>query len=223
MNKLETKVVLNKPNEKPVGAVIWLHGLGADYNDFVPVVNELQLPIGLKFVFPNAPVIPVTINNGYKMRAWYDILDFSDLHREVDSKGIITSVEQIATLIDELIAEGFSSEQIIIAGFSQGGVISYYTALGSDYNLGGLMVLSSYLPDVSLIDVAKIQHKLNLPILICHGTHDPVVNIAMAGSATKHLQQLGLKYDWHEYPMEHSVCYEEIVVIRNWLLGIFTK
>jgi phospholipase/carboxylesterase len=223
MSKLETKVVLNKPHEKPIGAVIWLHGLGADYNDFVPVVNELQLPIGLKFVFPNAPVIPVTINNGYKMRAWYDILDFSDLHREVDSDGIIVSVKQVSILIDELIAEGFSAERIIIAGFSQGGVISYYTALCSDYNLGGLMVLSSYLPDVSLIDVAKIQHKLNLPILVCHGSHDPVVNINMAHTATKHLQQFGLKYDWHEYPMEHSVCYEEIVVIRNWLLSIFAK
>ena len=223
MSKLETKIVLNKPNEKPIGAVIWLHGLGADYNDFVPVVNELQLPIGLKFVFPNAPVIPVTINNGYKMRAWYDILDFSDLHREVDSDGIIASVKLISQLIDDLIAEGFSPEQIIIAGFSQGGVISYYTALSSDYNLGGLMVLSSYLPDISLLDVAKIQHKLNLPILVCHGTNDPVVNINMARLATKHLQEFGLKYDWHEYSMEHSVCYEEIVVIRNWLLRIFTK
>ena len=223
MNKLETKIVLNKPHEKPAGAVIWLHGLGADCNDFVPVVNELQLSIGLKFIFPNAPIIPVTINNGYKMRAWYDILDFSDLHREVDSDGIIESVKQVSMLIDELIADGFSSEQIIIAGFSQGGVISYYTALGSDYKLGGLMALSSYLPDISLIDVAKIQHKLNLPILVCHGSRDPVVNINMARSATKHLQQFGLKYDWHEYPMEHSVCYEEIVVIRNWLLSIFTK
>ena len=114
--------------------------------------------------------------------------------------------------------------RLLLLDSRKGGVISYYTALGSDYNLGGLMVLSSYLPDVSLIDVAKIQHKLNLPILICHGTMiQSSVNIAMAGLATKHLQQLGLKYDWHEYPMEHSVCYEEIVVIRNWLLGIFTK
>jgi phospholipase/carboxylesterase len=223
MSKLETKVVLNKPNEKPIGAVIWLHGLGADYNDFVPVVNELQLPIGLKFVFPNAPVIPVTINNGYKMRAWYDILDFSDLHREVDSDGIIGSVHQINELIEELIAEGFTSEQIIIAGFSQGGVISYYSALTSNYKLGGLMVLSSYLPDISLLDAAQIQQKSSLPILVCHGTNDPVVNIKMAHIATKHLQQFSLKYEWHEYPMEHSVCYEEIVAIRQWLLQIFAK
>jgi phospholipase/carboxylesterase len=223
MSKLETKVVLNKPNEKPIGAVIWLHGLGADYNDFVPVVNELQLPIGLKFVFPNAPVIPVTINNGYKMRAWYDILDFSDLHREVDSDGIIGSVRQINELIEELIAEGFTSEQIIIAGFSQGGVISYYSALTSNYKLGGLMVLSSYLPDISLLDAAQIQQKSSLPILVCHGTNDPVVNIKMAHIATKHLQQFHLKYEWHEYPMEHSVCYEEIVAIQQWLLQIFAK
>jgi phospholipase/carboxylesterase len=223
MSKLETKVVLNKPNEKPIGAVIWLHGLGADYNDFVPVVNELQLPIGLKFVFPNAPVIPVTINNGYKMRAWYDILDFSDLHREVDSDGIIGSVRQINELIEELIAEGFTSEQIIIAGFSQGGVISYYSALTSNYKLGGLMVLSSYLPDISLLDAAQIQQKSSLPILVCHGANDPVVNIKMAHIATKHLQQFNLKYEWHEYPMEHSICYEEIVAIQQWLLQIFAK
>lgn len=223
MSKLETKVVLNKPNEKPIGAVIWLHGLGADYNDFVPVVNELQLSVGLKFVFPNAPVIPVTINNGYKMRAWYDILDFSDLHREVDSDGIIGSVRQINQLIEDLIVDGFTSEQIIIAGFSQGGVISYYTALASDYNLGGLMVLSSYLPDISLLDAAKIQQKSSLPILVCHGANDPVVNIKMAHIATKHLQQFNLKYEWHEYPMAHSVCYEEIVAIRQWLLQIFAK
>ncbi|MBX9597411.1 MAG: dienelactone hydrolase family protein [Burkholderiales bacterium] len=223
MSKLETKIVLNKPNEKPIGAVIWLHGLGADYNDFVPVVNELQLPIGLKFVFPNAPVIPVTINNGYKMRAWYDILDFSDLHREVDSDGIIGSVRQINELIEELIAEGFTSEQIIIAGFSQGGVISYYSALTSNYKLGGLMVLSSYLPDISLLDAAQIQHKSSLPILVCHGANDPVVNIKMAHIATKHLQQFNLKYEWHEYPMEHSICYEEIVAIQQWLLQIFAK
>jgi phospholipase/carboxylesterase len=223
VSKLETKIVLNKSAEKPVGAVIWLHGLGADYNDFVPIVNELHLPFGLKFVFPNAPVIPVTINNGFQMRAWYDILDMGDLHREVDSNGIVKSVEQINLLLEDLIHEGFKPEQIVIAGFSQGGVISYYTALNSSYHLAGMMVLSSYLPDISLLDVAHVKTKASLPTLICHGNQDPVVSIAFAKKATEHLTQLGLNYQWHEYPMQHGVCYEEIEVISQWLQKIFAK
>ena len=134
-NKLETKVVLNKPDVKPIGAVIWMHGLGADYNDFVPIVEELRLPFSLKFVFPNAPIIPVTINNGYQMRAWYDITDFSSLTREVDSAGILENRERIHLLIQDLIKEGFKPEEIIVAGFSQGGVMAYYTGLGLDYNI----------------------------------------------------------------------------------------
>lgn len=223
MNKLETKVVYNKPETKPEAAVIWLHGLGADYNDFVPIVAELNLTHSVKFVFPNAPVIPVTINNGYKMRAWYDILDFSDLHREVDSHGIIVNVEKINQLIEDLLKDGISENKIIVAGFSQGGVIAYYTALNSKHQLGGLMALSSYLPDVSLLDVAKIQHKKALPVLVCHGTQDPVVNITFARQAIQHLQGFELICEWREYPMEHSVCYEEIRAISAWMTHVFTK
>ena len=222
LNKLEMKVILNKPNEKPIGAVIWMHGLGADYNDFVPLVPELNLPFSLKFIFPNASVMPITINNGFQMRAWYDITDLGDLHREVDSNGIVKSVAQINLIIDELIAEGFKPEQIVIAGFSQGGVISYYTALNSQYNLAGMLILSSYLPDLSLLDMANIKQKSELPILICHGNQDPVVGINFAKLAVNHLQQLGLKFTWNEYPMQHSVCYEEIGAISAWLKGIFS-
>jgi len=220
-NKLETKIVLNQPEVKPVGAIIWMHGLGADFNDFVPIVDEMQLPISLKFIFPNAPIIPVTINNGFQMRAWYDITDFSDLHREVDSSGIIASRSKIEEIVEDLISEGFLPEQIVIAGFSQGGVMAYYTALGLDYKFAGGLILSAYLPDISLLDVAKIQHKSNLPLLICHGQQDPVVNIEYARAATKYLQQLGVTYEWNEYPMPHSVCYEEVVAIAKWLMQIF--
>lgn len=223
MNKLETKVVYNKPETKPESAVIWLHGLGADYNDFVPIVAELNLTHSVKFVFPNAPVIPVTINNGYKMRAWYDILDFSDLHREVDSHGIVANVEKINQLVEDLLKDGIPENKIIIAGFSQGGVIAYYTALNSEHQLGGLMALSSYLPDISLLNVAKIQHKKALPVLVCHGTQDPVVNITFAHQAIQHLQGFELTCEWHEYSMEHSVCYEEIRNISAWMTHIFTK
>lgn len=223
MNKLETKIVHNKSSDSVDGAVIWLHGLGADYNDFVPIVPELKLNHSVKFVFPNAPVIPITINNGYQMRAWYDILDFSDLHREVDSNGIVQSIKQIDKLIEDLILEGIPSEKIILAGFSQGGVISYYAALNSEHKLGGLLVLSSYLPEISILDVDKIQHKKSLPILVCHGTQDPVVQIAYAKGAIQCLQSFNLKYEWKDYPMAHSVCYEEIVDVAAWMSHILAK
>lgn len=223
MSNLETKVVLNKPNEEVSGAIIWMHGLGADFNDFVPVVPELNLNDSIKFVFPNAPIIPVTINNGFKMRAWYDILNFSDLHREVDTSGIIANVEKMNILIDELIVSGIPANKIIIAGFSQGGVIAYYTALNSHHDLGGLLVLSSYLPEESLIKSENLQHKFSLPILVCHGVSDPVVNIAYAKKAIQYLQGIKLQCDWKEYHMEHSLCYEEIVDVAKWMDDIYAK
>lgn len=223
MSSLETKVILNKKDENPVGAVIWMHGLGADYNDFVPVVPELNLNYSVKFVFPNAPIIPVTINNGFKMRAWYDILNFNDLHREVDANGITTNVEKINVLIDELVVSGIPSNKIVIAGFSQGGVIAYYTALNSVHNLGGLLVLSSYLPDVTLLKSENLQHQKSLPILICHGVVDPVVRIDYAKKAIQYLEGVNLGFEWKEYNMEHSLCYEEIVDIAKWMNDIFAK
>jgi phospholipase/carboxylesterase len=223
MQLLETKIVYSRTDIPLQGAVIWLHGLGADCNDFVPLVPELKLNSAIKFVFPNAPIMPITINNGYQMRAWYDIIDFSDLHREVDSQGIVASVQHINALIQQLKAEGLTSQQIILAGFSQGGVISYYTALTSDEPLAGLLVLSSYLPDPSLIDVAKLQHQQQLPICICHGSADPVVNINLARTACQYLQGLGLNYEWYEYPMEHSLCYPQIQQISHWLDKRFAK
>lgn len=223
MTKLDTKIVLNKPSERPVAAVILLHGMGADYNDFVPLVSELKLPMSVKFVFPNATIIPVTINNGLKMRAWYDILDFGDLYREVDTRGVLHSVARINELIEELIEEGFKPDHIIMAGFSQGGVISYYTALSSKYDLAGLLVMSGYLPDISPLDVAKVQHKKQLPILVCHGTQDPIVSIAYGRKAIQHLKDFGLSYQWLEYPMQHSVCAKQVGDISKWITQLFTK
>ncbi|MDD3265781.1 MAG: dienelactone hydrolase family protein [Burkholderiales bacterium] len=223
MSSLETKVILNKKDENPIGAVIWMHGLGADYNDFVQVVPELNLDSSIKFIFPNAPVIPVTINNGFKMRAWYDILNFNDLNREVDANGIVANVDKINTLIEELIVGGIPANKIIIAGFSQGGVIAYYTALNSKHALGGLLVLSSYLPETSLIKSENLQHRNLLPILICHGTVDPVVKIDYAKNATQYLQSVKLDFTWKEYHMEHSLCYEEIKDIATWMNDIFAK
>ncbi len=217
IQNLETKTIYNNTQQKADYAVIWLHGLGADYNDFVPIVNELNLNHSVKFVFPNAPVIPVTINNGFKMRAWYDILDFSDLHRKVDDAGIGRSVAQINHIITTLNNEGFTHDKIIMAGFSQGGVVSYYTALNSATPLAGLLVLSGYLPNKDLINQSYAQTNAKQPILICHGTQDPVVNVNYAKQACDTLDKLAISYDWNTYPMQHSVCIEEINDIAAWL------
>ena len=223
MQKLETKIVYNQPGVKPTAAIIWLHGLGADYNDFVPLVSELNLDISVKFVFPNARIMPVTINGGMQMRAWYDILDFSALHREVDNHGIATSVRQIEDLIEDLISQGFAADKIVLAGFSQGGVIGYYAGLNSRQHLAGLLILSSYLPDPALLERSHVPQKTNLAMLICHGTRDPVVNISYAKQALKSLQELGLTYQWQEYPMEHSVCAAEVSCIAQWLAQVLHK
>lgn len=220
---LETKIVLNNKSQPAEYAVIWLHGLGADYNDFLPIVNELKLNTSVKFVFPNAPVIPVTINNGFQMRAWYDILDFSDLHRKVDDNGILASVAQINQLISNLNAEGFANDKIIMAGFSQGGVISYYTALNSKTPLAGLLVLSGYLPSPEVINKSTAQANANTPTLICHGSQDPVVSINYAKQACTTLDSLQIKYEWKTYPMPHSVCIEEINDIAAWMNKIMEK
>jgi phospholipase/carboxylesterase len=223
LNNLELKIIENKPQQLVQGAVIWLHGLGADYNDFVPIVAELNLDVALKFIFPNAPIIPVTINNGYQMRAWYDILDFNNLQRKVDQAGIVQSIANIQQIIDGLVTQGIPQHKIVIAGFSQGGAISYYTALNQSKSLAGLLVLSSYLPEDNLIQTDLATQQQNLPILICHGTQDPVVNINLGKKASQILTTLGLNYEWQEYPMQHSVCYEEIIKIGQWLNRIFAN
>lgn len=223
IQNLETKIVYNNHEQQAEYAVIWLHGLGADYNDFLPIVSELKLAKPVKFVFPNAPIMPVTINNGFKMRAWYDILDFSDLHRKVDDAGISKSVEQINQIIASLNAEGLAHDRIIMAGFSQGGVISYYTALNSNTPLAGLLALSGYLPNAELITSENARINGKRPILICHGTQDPVVNVNYAKQACSTLDKLDIDYDWHTYPMPHSVCIEEINDIATWMNKIFSS
>ena len=223
IQSLETKTVYNNQAKAAEYAIIWLHGLGADYNDFLPVVDELKLNKNVKFIFPNAPIIPVTINNGFKMRAWYDILDFSDLHRKADDNGIVQSTQQINQIITSLNNDGFANDKIIMAGFSQGGVISYYTALNSAKPLAGLLVLSSYLPNQDLLNKTAMANNAQLPILICHGTADPVVSINYAKKACEILDLAQIKYQWQTYPMQHSLCMEEINDIATWLNSIFAN
>ncbi len=202
-------------------AVIWLHGLGASGHDFEPIVPELNLPPdhGIHFVFPHAPNQPVTVNAGVVMPAWYDIIALQADAPE-DEAGIKQSEQRILTLIEAEQARGVKTENIILAGFSQGGVMALYTGLRFKSPLGGVMTLSCYLPLVASLMREAEQGDLaprSLPIFQAHGLHDPVVAYSMGEDSKFYLQQLGYQPEWHSYPMQHSVCEEEIEDIGRWL------
>lgn len=205
-----------EPRATATAAVIWLHGLGADGHDFEPIVPELRLPAnaGIRFVFPNAPSIPVTLNRGHVMPAWYDILDMN-IGRKVDERQLLQSAAAIAALIEREIDRGIPSQRIVIAGFSQGGAVGYQTALSYPKPLGGLLALSTYLATQESL----VPHAANaaLPIQICHGSFDPIVPAALGRQGYEKLLSLGYHPQYKTYPMEHSVCAEEIADISAWL------
>lgn len=197
-------------------AVIWLHGLGASGHDFVPIIPELKLPsqLGIRFVFPHAPSIPVTINGGMVMPAWYDILAM-EIEREIDTEQIMASSQAVIDLLEREIARGIKPERIVLAGFSQGGAVVYQAALSYQQTLAGLMVLSSYFAThKTLVSAAANQH---IPIHIFHGSHDPMVPEAMAKHALAALEDLGHKPAYKTYPMAHEVHPQEISDISEWL------
>jgi phospholipase/carboxylesterase len=202
----------------PDAAVIWLHGLGADGNDFVPIVGELRLPpeLSVRFIFPHAPMIPVTVNNGYVMRAWYDI-SFDGIARRPDERGIRSSQAEIEKLIAREKSRGIASNRIVLAGFSQGGAITLQTGLRHAEPLAGLMVLSSYLPLAASVAAERSTANATTPIFMAHGRFDAMIAIALAEDSAAQLRALGYGVQWHEYPMQHSVCAEEIAEIRAWL------
>ena len=205
---------------KPSHAVIWLHGLGADGNDFVPVVKELKLPpLGIRFVFPHAPMQPVTINNGYVMRAWYDVslADLEGNSRRADEKGVRASQTAIGSLIEREIARGMASENIVLAGFSQGGAIALQTGLRWPQRLAGIMALSTYVPLAESLPQEAAAANSKTPIFMAHGTHDPVVPYAMGSGSRELLGKMGYNVEWHDYPMQHAVCLEEVRDISAWL------
>lgn len=210
--------------KNPAAAVIWMHGLGADGNDFVPIVKELDLAgvPAIRFVFPHAPMQPVTINNGHVMRAWYDV-SFGDLEgksRQADEKGVRASQAAIGKLITDANQRGIASSHIIVAGFSQGGAIALQAGLRHPERLAGVLALSTYLPLAeSLATEASAQNR-DVPIFFAHGTHDPVIPLSMATSSRAKLSALGYRVDWHEYPMQHSVCLEELADISAWLVRV---
>lgn len=204
----------------PVSArasVIWLHGLGADGNDFVPLVPELQLPntLNIRFVFPHAPIKPVTINNGYEMRAWYDITALSAAGI-IDQAGITDSVQQIERLIAREEALGISSDRIILAGFSQGAVIALTTMLTISKRLCGVIALSGYLPNAQeLLKENPVNQQT--PIFMAHGTEDNIVPYALGKAAYVALKEKNDNVKWHSYPMPHSVCNEEVRDLSQWI------
>lgn len=197
-------------------AVIWLHGLGADGHDFASLVPQLKPPAdrNIRFIFPHAPSIPVTVNNGYVMPALYDILEMS-LDRRVDVAQLRASAQQIVALIEREIASGIASDKIIIAGFSQGGAVAYEVALSYAKPLAGLLVLSSYLATGDTLVTSEANKKI--PILIQHGSQDSVVNEALGQRAFRQLSGLGYAVTYESFEMDHTLCIEQIQSISRWL------
>ncbi|MBR7777347.1 alpha/beta hydrolase [Undibacterium rugosum] len=202
-------------------SIIWMHGLGADANDFVPIVKELDLRAcpPIRFVFPNAPTMPVTINGGYVMRAWYDILG-TDIARREDEAGLRQSQGEIEKLIAREIERGIPAHRIILAGFSQGCAMTLQTGLRYPQQLGGMLCLSGYVPLSEHIAAERHPANQNTPIFLVHGVADPVIPLQRAEQSRQLLEQCGYKIEWHTYPMPHSVCAEEIVDIGNWLTKV---
>ncbi len=200
-------------------SVIWMHGLGADGSDFVPVIPELGLDpaVGIRFVFPNAPAIPVTCNGGCVMPAWYDIISLGKNSRDVDAAGILHSRQQIRDLIEQEKELGIPSGRIFLAGFSQGGAVAYTTGLTHPEPLAGIIALSTYVPVPDLVIEEATEANRQTPIFVAHGTEDDVVSLALGTRARDFLEQNRYSYQWHEYTMPHSVCLEEIHDIGAWL------
>lgn len=205
-----------EPHGTPDAAVIWLHGLGADGHDFEPIVPELQLPqsMKLRFVFPNAPSIPVTINGGIVMPAWYDILSLGS-ERSLNMEQLLASSAAVQALIDREISRGIDSRRIVLVGFSQGGAVNYQAGLSYPKPLAGMLALSTYFPTADEVQLSEANR--NLPIEVMHGRFDPMVLESLAQDAVIKLRGLGLEPSYRSYPMEHAVCAEQIADISAFL------
>jgi phospholipase/carboxylesterase len=217
---LDTIEIETQP--QPQASVIILHGLGADGNDFVPFCKELKLQaIGpVRFVLPSAPVMPVSINGGYEMRAWYDILPTSDLARREDEAGLRQSQLAIAALIEREIERGVPASRIVLMGFSQGCAMTLMTGLRFGQRLAGLIALSGYLPLLPATAAERSVANADTPIFMAHGQHDDVVLMSRGEAARDHLHALGYAIEWHDYPMAHTLCLPELRDINAWLLKV---
>ena len=222
MGELETIEIETAP--QPAATVVVLHGLGADGNDFVPIAQELRLDaVGpVRFVFPHAPVIPVTINNGYEMRAWYDILG-ADLVRKEDEAGLRKSLASVEDLLAREKARGMPAHRIVLAGFSQGCAMALLTGVRHRERLAGIVGLSGYLPLASTTAAERTDANSLTPIFLGHGRHDNVVALERGQQSRDALTALGYDVSWNEYPMAHSVCAQEIDDLNGWLLRMLAK
>lgn len=216
MSLLDCVELQTSPN--PGATVIVLHGLGADGYDFVPIVKELEAlgAPAARYVFPHAPQIAVTINNGFVMRAWYDILG-TDLVRREDEAGLRRSQQQVEALIAREVERGVPRARIVLAGFSQGGAITLQTGLRQREPLAGLVALSCYLPLSALFDAERAKESSGVPVFLAHGSSDPIVPPARGAAARDQLKAAGYAVEWHEYPMPHSVCAEEVQAVADFL------
>ncbi len=202
--------------KNPTASIIWLHGLGADGNDFATIVPELRLPkTAIRFVFPHAPVRPVTINGGMRMRAWYDITDGAD--RREDERGVRASQVLIEALIGREEERGTAAGRLVLAGFSQGGAIALHTGLRHLERIAGVMALSTYVPVGEKLAAEANTANRDVPIFMAHGSDDPIIPLGRAEQSRRLLQSLGYSVEWREYRMPHSVCPEELADIGAWL------
>lgn len=201
----------------PAASIVWLHGLGADGHDFEGIVPELDLPAGgIRFIFPHAPTRPVTINNGYVMRAWYDVFNDSGVRRE-DEAGVRASQAMVEAMIAREKSRGIAAPKLVLAGFSQGGAMALQTGLRQPERLAGIMALSCFLPLAHTLTGEASAANRDVPIFMAHGTQDPLISMTRAQQGHDALVALGYRVEWHEYAMPHAVCAEEIDDISEWL------
>ena len=215
MNAILPHITLES-GKHPQHSIIWLHGLGADGEDFVPIADELKLPVAVRYIFPHAPQRAVTINGGLVMRAWYDIAS-QRIDAQQDAAGIRTSQIAVEALIEQEISRGISPGNIFLAGFSQGGAIALHTALHRNAPLGGVLALSTYLPLMESAAAEGLASTTATPIFMAHGRGDPVIPHALGVISRDALRKFGYAVEWHEYAMQHSVCEEELRDIGDWL------
>ena len=215
MNTILPHITL-ETGEHAQHSIIWLHGLGADGQDFAPMAGELNLPVAIRNIFPHAPHRPVTINGGYVMRAWYDIIHPS-IDAQQDEAGIYASQAALEALIAQEVARGIAPGNIFLAGFSQGGAIVLHTALRQTVPLGGVVALSTYLPLTELARDEASANSRQTPMFIAHGRNDTVVPLTLGLASRDTLLEMGFAVEWHEYGMQHSVCEEELRDIESWL------
>lgn len=216
MSELESIIIETQPD--PTAAVIWLHGLGADGNDFAPIIEQLQLPshYAIRFIFPHAPVRPISINQGYPMPGWYDVSSLSIVEEE-DEAGILESSAILTQMCQAQEAAGIPAERLIVAGFSQGGAIALHCGCRYPKQLAGIMALSTYMPLPDTLADEISEDAAETPVFMAHGREDEVIAYDYGKNSAEQMEALGMPVEWYEYDMGHSVCTEEIHHIRQWL------